>query len=52
MVTSAVYFNEAPVAHAPIQKLLGMHLNERLRFNYHVNTLNAKGISETGPFMH
>ena len=31
-----VYFNEAPVAHTTCQKHLGMHLDEKLNFNHHL----------------
>ena len=35
-------FNEAPVAHTACQKHLGMHLDEKLNFNIHVNEKIAK----------
>ena len=37
-----VYFNEAPVAHTTCQKHLGMHLDEKLNFNHHINEKIAK----------
>ena len=37
-----VYFNEAPVAHTACQKHLGMHLDEKLNFNIHINEKIAK----------
>ena len=37
-----VYFNEAPVAHITCQKHLGMHLDEKLNFNHHINEKIAK----------
>ena len=37
-----VYFNEAPVAHAACQKHLGMHLDEKLNFNHHLEEKIAK----------
>ena len=37
-----VYFNEAPVAHTACQKHLGMHLDEKLNFNIHINAKIAK----------
>ena len=32
-----VFFNEAPVVHTPCQKHIGMHLDEKLNFNTHIN---------------
>ena len=32
-----VYFNDAPVAKTSCQKHLGMHLDEKLSFNTHIN---------------
>ena len=37
-----VYFNEAPVAHTTCQKHLGMHLDEKLNFNHHLEEKIAK----------
>ena len=37
-----VYFNEAPIAHTTCQKHLGMHLDEKLNFNHHINEKIAK----------
>ena len=37
-----VCFNEAPVAHTTCQKHLGMHLDEKLNFIYHINEKIAK----------
>ena len=37
-----VYFNEAPVVHTACQKHLGMHLDEKLNFNIHINEKIAK----------
>ena len=37
-----VYFNKAPVAHTTCQKHLGMHLDEKLNFNHHINEKIAK----------
>ena len=32
-----VYFNEAPLVHNTCQKHLGMHLDEKSNFNFHIN---------------
>ena len=43
-----VFFNESPVAHTSCQKHLGMHLDEKLNFNTHVEekiTKANKGIA-------
>ena len=37
-----VFFNEAPVAHTPCQKHLGMHLDEKLNFQTHIKEKTAK----------
>ena len=37
-----VYFNEVPVAKASSQKHLGMHLDEKVHFNAHINEKIAK----------
>ena len=37
-----VYFNEAAVAHNTFQKHLGMHLDEKLNFNHHLEEKIAK----------
>ena len=37
-----VFFNEVHVAHTPCQKHLGMHLDEKLKFNMHINEKTAK----------
>ena len=37
-----VYFNEAPVVHTTCQKHLGMHSDEILSFNHHINKKIAK----------
>ena len=37
-----VCFNEALVAHTTCQKHLGMHLDEKLNFNHHINKKIAK----------
>ena len=38
----SVFRNEASVAHNPCQKHLGMHLDEKLNFNTHINEKIAK----------
>ena len=43
-----VYFNEAPVARTTCQKHLGMHLNQKLTFNHHINEKIAKANKEIG----
>ena len=40
--TSHCLFNEAPVAHTPSQKHLGMHIYLKLNFNIHINKKLAK----------
>ena len=37
-----IYFNEAQVVHTTYQKHLGMHLDEKLNFNHHINKTIAK----------
>ena len=37
-----IYLNEAPVAHTICQKNLGMHLDEALDFNHHIDQKIAK----------
>ena len=37
-----VYFREVPVAHTTCQKHLGMHLDEKLNFNHHLEEKIAK----------
>ena len=45
-----VYFNEAPVAHTTCQKHLGIHLDEKLNFNQHINEKITKAKKGIGPF--
>ena len=45
----AIFFlNEAPVAYTPYQKLLGMHLDEKLHFHTHINEKIVKANKGTG----
>ena len=49
------YFNEAPVVHTTCQKHLGMYLDEKLNFNYHVKEKIAmanKGIGLSRKLAH
>ena len=39
---SIAYFNEAPIAHTTCHKHLGMHLDEKLNFNHHIEDKIAK----------
>ena len=43
-----VYFNETLVAHTTCQKHLGIHLDEKLNFNHHVNKKIAKANKGVG----
>ena len=46
-----VCFIEALVAHTTCQKHLGMHLDEKLNFNHHINGKIAKANKDIGLFV-